>query len=160
MQATLSRRAFARRVYRRNRTCKKTVMSGRIRGPADYESGIESSNLFGRATQPLHGLNTERRSAFHPEAQKVGNTKNYDWGLTLKFGRVIRTGGVPCLRIRPTKRTTKRPTGGWVMPDFLTRRNGTWHFVRRVPVEFAVLDPRRVVRHSTKVRVASDPDGT
>jgi hypothetical protein len=39
MQATLSRRAFARRVYRRNRTCKKTVMSGRIRGPADYESG-------------------------------------------------------------------------------------------------------------------------
>jgi len=23
------------------------------------------------------------------------------------------------------------------MSDFLTRRNGTWHFVRRVPVEFA-----------------------
>jgi len=22
------------------------------------------------------------------------------------------------------------------MPDFLTRRNGTWHFVRRVPLEF------------------------
>jgi len=28
------------------------------------------------------------------------------------------------------------------MPDFLTRRNGTWHFVRRVPIEFAALDPR------------------
>jgi hypothetical protein len=27
------------------------------------------------------------------------------------------------------------------MPDFLTRRNGVWHFVRRVPAEFATLDP-------------------
>jgi len=31
MQAALSRRAFVRRVYRRNRTFKKTVMSGRIK---------------------------------------------------------------------------------------------------------------------------------
>jgi len=45
------------------------------------------------------------------------------------------------------------------MPDFLTRRNGTWHFVRRVPVEFAPLDPRGVIRHSTKVRVSSDRTG-
>jgi len=29
MQAALSRRAFAPRVYRRNLTCKKTVMSGK-----------------------------------------------------------------------------------------------------------------------------------
>jgi hypothetical protein len=26
------------------------------------------------------------------------------------------------------------------MPDFLTRRRGTWHFFRRVPTEFAALD--------------------
>ena len=45
------------------------------------------------------------------------------------------------------------------MPDFLTRRNGTWHFVRRVPVEFASLDPRRIIKHSTKVRVSSDRTG-
>jgi integrase len=45
------------------------------------------------------------------------------------------------------------------MPDFLTRRCGTWHFVRRVPVEFAHLDVRGVVRHSTKVRIAQDRTG-
>lgn len=45
------------------------------------------------------------------------------------------------------------------MPDFLTRRNGTWHFVRRVPVEFAALDPRGIIKHTTKIRVASDRTG-
>jgi hypothetical protein len=38
------------------------------------------------------------------------------------------------------------------MPDFLTRRNGTWDFVRRVPAEFAPFDRRGVVRHSIKMR--------
>jgi hypothetical protein len=38
----------------------------------------------------------------------------------------------------------------------LTRRNGTWHFARRVPTEFAHLDRRGVVKHSTKIRIASD----
>jgi len=45
------------------------------------------------------------------------------------------------------------------MPDFLTRRNGTWHFVRRVPSEFSEFDKRGIVRHSTKVRVSSDRTG-
>jgi integrase len=45
------------------------------------------------------------------------------------------------------------------MPDFLTRRNGTWHFVRRVPVEFSAFDQRGIVRHSTKVRVSADRTG-
>ena len=45
------------------------------------------------------------------------------------------------------------------MPDFLTRRNGTWHFVRRVPLEFSQFDKRGIVRHSTKVRVSSDRTG-
>src|SRR4051812_17157941 len=45
------------------------------------------------------------------------------------------------------------------MPDFLTRRNGAWHFVRRVPAEFLAFDPRGIVRHSTKVRVADDRNG-
>jgi hypothetical protein len=42
------------------------------------------------------------------------------------------------------------------MPDFLTRRDGTWHFVRRVPAEFAPFDARRIVKHSTRVRVRDD----
>lgn len=45
------------------------------------------------------------------------------------------------------------------MPDFLTRRNGTWHFVRRVPVEFASLDSREVIKHSTRIRIANDRAG-
>lgn len=45
------------------------------------------------------------------------------------------------------------------MPDFLTRRCGTWHFVRRVPVEFVHLDMRGIVKHSTKVRIAHDRNG-
>jgi integrase len=45
------------------------------------------------------------------------------------------------------------------MPDFLTRRCGSWHFVRRVPKEFAQLDPRRVIKHSTKIRIAHDRTG-
>jgi len=45
------------------------------------------------------------------------------------------------------------------MPDFLTRRCGTWHFVRRVPVEFAHLDARGIIKHSTRVRIAQDRTG-
>lgn len=45
------------------------------------------------------------------------------------------------------------------MSDFLTRRGATWHFVRRVPIEFAELDPRGIVRHSTKVKIADDRTG-
>lgn len=45
------------------------------------------------------------------------------------------------------------------MADFLTRRCGTWHFVRRVPIEFAHLDTRGVIKHSTKVRIAQDRTG-
>ena len=45
------------------------------------------------------------------------------------------------------------------MPEFLTRRNGTWHFVRRVPLEFAAIDRRRIVRHSTRIRIAHDRAG-
>jgi integrase len=42
------------------------------------------------------------------------------------------------------------------MTDFLTRRNGTWHFVRRVPTEFSAVDRRGIVRHSTKIKIADD----
>jgi integrase len=45
------------------------------------------------------------------------------------------------------------------MPDFLTRRNGSWHFVRRVPIEFAELDRRGVIKHSTRVKIATDRSG-
>jgi integrase len=45
------------------------------------------------------------------------------------------------------------------MPDFLTRRGSVWHFVRRVPAEFAALDRRGIVRHSTRIRIADDRVG-
>jgi len=45
------------------------------------------------------------------------------------------------------------------MPDYLTKRHGRWHFVRRVPLEFAELDKRVIVQHSTKVAVKADRRG-
>jgi integrase len=45
------------------------------------------------------------------------------------------------------------------MPDFLTRRDGSWHFVRRVPAEFAHFDRRGIIKHSTKVRISQDRTG-
>jgi hypothetical protein len=45
------------------------------------------------------------------------------------------------------------------MPDYLTKRNGFWQFARRVPLEYAELDRRGVVKHSTKVPVAKDRRG-
>lgn len=45
------------------------------------------------------------------------------------------------------------------MPRFLTRRNGVWHFTRRVPTEFAQLDPRGVIKESTKIAIADDRAG-
>jgi integrase len=45
------------------------------------------------------------------------------------------------------------------VPDFLTRRNNTWHFVRRVPVEFAHFDQRGVIKHSTRIKIANDRAG-
>jgi len=42
------------------------------------------------------------------------------------------------------------------MSDFLTRRAGIWHFVRRVPAAYATLDARGVVRQSTRIKVAED----
>src|SRR4051794_963210 len=45
------------------------------------------------------------------------------------------------------------------MTDFLTRRNGAWHFVRRVPIEYADFDKRGIIKHSTKVRIVDDRTG-
>lgn len=45
------------------------------------------------------------------------------------------------------------------MSDFLTPRGAVWHFVRRVPIEFAALDKRGIVRHSTRIRIADDRTG-
>lgn len=45
------------------------------------------------------------------------------------------------------------------MPERLTKRNGVWHFVRRVPPEFADVDPRGIVKLSTKIRVDKDRAG-
>ena len=45
------------------------------------------------------------------------------------------------------------------MPARLTKRNGTWHFVRKVPQEVAHLDKRGVIKLSTRVRVSDDRSG-
>ncbi|UHC17302.1 hypothetical protein LRS73_05250 [Methylobacterium currus] len=45
------------------------------------------------------------------------------------------------------------------MPEFLTRRQGFWHFVRRVPETFAALDRRGIVKRTTHIRIADDPRG-
>jgi hypothetical protein len=45
-------------------------------------------------------------------------------------------------------------------PKYLTERDGVWHVARRVPKRYAALDTRSVIKHSTGVAVASDPNGT
>lgn len=39
------------------------------------------------------------------------------------------------------------------------RRQGFWHFVRRVPETFAAHDRRGIVKRSTHIRIADDPRG-
>jgi integrase len=43
--------------------------------------------------------------------------------------------------------------------DFLTIRNGTWNYYRRVPAEYVHLDRRHHVKLSTKIKVANDRRG-
>ena len=45
------------------------------------------------------------------------------------------------------------------MADYTVKRDGLWRFVRRVPKEYAALDPRKIVQHSTGVRIGDDPRG-
>lgn len=45
------------------------------------------------------------------------------------------------------------------MPNRLQNRNGIWLYLRRVPKEFSHLDRRKVVKHSTKIRVNTDRTG-
>lgn len=45
------------------------------------------------------------------------------------------------------------------MANLLFKRDGFWHFVRRVPSAFSEYDERSLVRQSTGVRVADDPRG-
>lgn len=44
--------------------------------------------------------------------------------------------------------------------DYLVKRDGFWHYNRRVPQSLDGLDARRFARQSTKIRVADDPRGT
>lgn len=45
------------------------------------------------------------------------------------------------------------------MSEYLTKRNGVWHFVRRVPAEFAAHDPRGIIKLSTRVKISADRHG-
>jgi hypothetical protein len=49
---------------------------------------------------------------------------------------------------------------GVALPEYLTQRHGVWQFVHRVPQEFAHLDPRGVIKHSTHIEVIKDRRGT
>jgi integrase len=44
--------------------------------------------------------------------------------------------------------------------QYLTKRNGVWHYYRRVPVDYAHLDKRGDIKLSTKIKVAQDRAGT
>ncbi len=45
-------------------------------------------------------------------------------------------------------------------PQYLTIRHGVWHFLRRVPTEYAQLDKRGNVKLSTKIKISTDRKGT
>nr|WP_047573284.1 tyrosine-type recombinase/integrase [Methylobacterium sp. ZNC0032] len=45
------------------------------------------------------------------------------------------------------------------MSQFLGKRDGWWHYVRRVPAIYAEHDKRGIVKQSTKVRIGDDPRG-
>ena len=45
------------------------------------------------------------------------------------------------------------------MANYCVKRDGMWRFVRRVPKEYAALDKRRIIQHSTGISVAEDPRG-
>ena len=45
------------------------------------------------------------------------------------------------------------------MPERLGRRGGVWYYVRRVPPEFAAVEPREIVRISTGIRIRDDKAG-
>jgi integrase len=42
---------------------------------------------------------------------------------------------------------------------FKNKRKATWYFVRRVPLQYHRLDPRRIIRQTTGVRISTDPHG-
>lgn len=42
---------------------------------------------------------------------------------------------------------------------YLTKHNGVWCYARKVPVEFATIDARKVIRLSTGISVVNDPHG-
>ena len=44
--------------------------------------------------------------------------------------------------------------------QYLTARNGVWHYYRRVPIEYAHFDDRHHIKLSTKIKVANDRTGT
>jgi len=45
------------------------------------------------------------------------------------------------------------------MSTYLMQRGGMWHYRRRVPGDFAHLDPRPFITQSTKIKVRHDPRG-
>lgn len=70
-------------------------------------------------------------------------------------------GGEPDWPLRTSNETSNRTsnTGAQRCLIFSRVGNGTWHFVRPVPLEFAAYDGRGVIKHSTKVRVSDDRTG-
>lgn len=47
----------------------------------------------------------------------------------------------------------------WRALQYLTKRDGYWNYVRRVPEPYAHLDRRGIVKQSTRIKVSDDPRG-
>jgi hypothetical protein len=68
---------------------------------------------------------------------------------------------VPCLSaLTPERALRLLPISrGSRNARYLTKRNGFWHFVRRVPLAYAALDKRNIINQTTGVEVRKDRRG-
>ncbi len=63
----------------------------------------------------------------------------------------------PVFRHSAIFRVTKRVTDAIEMADYLTRKDGIWIYVRRLPPGLIALERRKFVKQSTGIRIADDP---
>lgn len=90
------------------------------------------------------------RMKWLPGPDWIWNAKSPESGL---FSFELDRGGV----FRATNVQHNVQHGWLLVAAYLTKRDGFWHYARRVPLPLVELDKRGVVKESTKVRVADDP---
>jgi hypothetical protein len=133
----------------------RTARSGK---PDLAKVGVEGSNPFARSSSKTELARDAHfsleRIAWNYQSLQLDGVKRL-LGCRRAAWRVVRRRSLG-VQQNVQQNVQRR---GRAMPDFLTRRHGTWHFVRRVPTEFTRYDSRRFIKHSTKVRVADDRTG-